>query len=69
MIQTIRGASSLLDEFFERSSRRSAPTPSAARDRFGVGVERDNFVVRIAMDAVHHVAAHLAESDETDLNA
>src|SRR5205814_8563285 len=36
--------------------------------RLGAEVERDDLVVRVAMDAMDHVAAHLPEPDEPDLH-
>src|SRR5881394_1903254 len=38
-----------------------------ALDGLLVEVERDDLVVRVAPDAVDHVAAHAAQSDEPDL--
>jgi hypothetical protein len=37
-------------------------------DGVRVGVEGDDLMVRIALDAMDHVAAHLAEADESDLH-
>ena len=43
-----------------------APCPSAAADGVPARVEGDDVVLAVAVDAVHHVAAHLAEADEPD---
>ena len=37
-------------------------------DGVGVRVEGDDLVVRVALDAMDHVAAHLPEADESDLH-
>jgi hypothetical protein len=37
-------------------------------DRVRARVERDDLVFGVAEDAVNHVAAHAAQSDEADLH-
>jgi hypothetical protein len=37
-------------------------------DRLEVEVKRDHLVVRVAVDAMDHVAAHLAEADEAEFH-
>ncbi len=66
MIHTIRGGSSLLDELLQRVGA-GGSVPDGLLDRLRVEVERDDLVVGVAADAMDHVAAHLAQPDETDL--
>ena len=66
MIQTIRGALELLDELRQRAGAGRAVLDRLL-DRLLVEVERDDLVLGVAADAVHHVAAHLAQPDEADL--
>ena len=56
----------LLDEIFQRAGARGAVLDRLL-DRLLVEVEGDDLVLGVAADAVHHVAAHLAQPDETDL--
>ena len=56
----------LLDEVLQRARARGAVLDRLL-DGLLVEVERDDLVVGVAADAVHHVAAHLAQPDETDL--
>ena len=65
--QTIRGCVELGDELLERGRADGAMVLGGA-DGVGVGVERDDLVVRVALDPMDHVAAHLPEADESDLH-
>ena len=66
MIHTMRGASSCLTSVLQRvGTGRTAL--DRLLDRLCVEVEGDDLVLGITADAVHHVAAHLAQPDEADL--
>jgi hypothetical protein len=56
----------LPDEILQRARARCAVLDRLL-DRLLVEVERDDLVLGVTTDAVHHVPAHLAEPDETDL--
>ena len=66
MIHTIRGACSCLTRSFSEDAPGGAVLDRLL-DRLLVEVERDDLVLGVAADAVHHVAAHLAQPDEADL--
>ena len=55
------------DEVLERR-RAGRPVALGGADRVFGEVERDDLVVRVAVDAMDHVAAHLAEADEAELH-
>src|SRR5918992_1093688 len=55
------------DEVVERGGA-GRPVPLGRADRLLGEVERDHLVVRVAVDAMDHVAAHLAETDEAELH-
>ena len=67
MIHTARGASSL-------PTRSSSPLDPLRAVPLGLlhgvlgEVERHHLVIGVAMDAMDHVAAHLPETDETELH-
>src|SRR5215217_1396158 len=61
MIHTVRGASS-------RPPRPSSDVALCLSDRILVEVEHDALVLRVALEAVHHVPAHLSEADEAQLH-
>src|SRR6185437_4309670 len=56
----------LLDELSQRA-RAGGPVPDRLPDGLLVEVEGDDLVLGVAPDAVHHVAAHLAQPDKADL--
>ena len=67
MTQTARGGSS----FSTSSSSEAAPAapwPSASLTASVAEVERHDLVIRVAMDAMDHVAAHLPEPYEAELH-
>ena len=64
---TMRGLSSL-ETSSSSEAAPTAPVLDGGRDGVRVRVERDHLVVRVALDAMDHVAAHLAEPDESDLH-
>src|SRR3954447_3826672 len=57
----------LRNEVLERLSP-TGPDALCLLDRLGAEVERDDVVLRIALDPVDHVAAHAAEPYEADLH-
>ena len=67
MIQTVRGGSS-----FETSSSSDdaplAPWPSAVSIASCMVVEHHALVLRVALDPMHHVGAHLSEPHEPELH-
>ena len=65
--QIVRGGCELAHELLERR-RADRPVALGGGDRVGIGVEGHDLMVRIALDPMDHVAAHLAESHETDLH-
>ena len=67
MSQIIRGFSSFCDELLQRGGRRRA-VAGGRLQRVRVEVEGDDVMVRVAPDAMDHVAAHLAEADEAELH-
>ena len=68
MIQTPRGAVELGDQVVEARRGRRAEGFDA-RARLGVRIERDDGMVAVATEPVHHVRAHPAEADKADLHA
>ena len=69
MIHTIRGASSFFTRLASELRAARARRAGDLLDGVLVAVEGDDVVVGVALDARDHVAAHAAESDESDLAA
>src|ERR671920_838066 len=57
----------LLHELLERAHAGGA-VAGRRLDRVGAEVEGDDLVVRVAVDAMDHVAAHLPQPDEAELH-
>ena len=68
MIHTHARRLELGHELLERRRRRTRRALGGRSTASSREVERDDLVVRVAADAMDHVAAHLAQPDEAELH-